>query len=242
VCVWVCALFVSLGYAVSSSESAFSDHPSYSCNAIYNLHRYFVMTKKSSFLRQLNLYSFNRFSAGPDQGSYYHEKFLKGLKFLCRQMTRQKVNGNRIRSAGNPDDEPSLALFPVCPPSRTTTATTTNGTVTEPLTAFSSAAMSLSLMTNRAVATSRTTKPDDGSNVVIATSKVRPFHGRNGGVALATFVVRDDGSASIDDNDDMDDDDDDDDDSDEQNNSNNNSNYGAATGATVEERRVLRTV
>jgi hypothetical protein len=80
------------------------------------LPRYFVMTKKSSFLRQLNLYGFNRFSAGPDQGSYYHEKFLRGLKFLCRRMTRQKVNGNRIRSAGNPDDEPILELYPACPP------------------------------------------------------------------------------------------------------------------------------
>ena len=74
------------------------------------------MTKKSSFLRQLNLYSFNRFSAGSDQGSYYHEKFLKGMKYLARRMVRQKVNGNRIRSAGNPDDEPTLSLYPVCPP------------------------------------------------------------------------------------------------------------------------------
>jgi hypothetical protein len=80
------------------------------------LPRYFIMTKKSSFLRQLNLYSFNRFSAGPDQGSYYHEKFLRGMKFLCRRMSRQKVNGNRIRSAGNPDEEPKMALYPVCPP------------------------------------------------------------------------------------------------------------------------------
>ena len=80
------------------------------------LPKYFVMTKKSSFLRQLNLYGFNRFSAGLDQGSYYHEKFLRGLKFLCRRMTRQKVNGNRIRSAGNPDEEPNLARFPSCPP------------------------------------------------------------------------------------------------------------------------------
>jgi hypothetical protein len=77
------------------------------------------MTKKSSFLRQLNLYSFNRFSAGPDQGSYYHELFLKGLKFLSRRMQRQKVNGNRIRSAGNPEEEPNLSLFPACPPSAT---------------------------------------------------------------------------------------------------------------------------
>eukprot|EP00934_Nitzschia_sp_Nitz4_P009108 Nitzschia sp. Nitz4//scaffold59_size112058//10313//11908//NITZ4_004097-RA/size112058-snap-gene-0.25-mRNA-1//1//CDS//3329555087//9098//frame0 len=79
------------------------------------LPKYFVMTKKSSFLRQLNLYGFNRFSAGPDQGSYYHEKFLKGMKFLCRRMSRQKVNGNRIRSAGNPDEEPVLSRYPSCP-------------------------------------------------------------------------------------------------------------------------------
>lgn len=29
-------------------------------------------------------------------------------------MTRQKVNGNRIRSAGNPDEEPDLSLYPIC--------------------------------------------------------------------------------------------------------------------------------
>jgi hypothetical protein len=81
------------------------------------LPKYFVMTKKSSFLRQLNLYGFNRLSGiGPDQGSYYHEKFLRGLKFLSRRMSRQKVNGNGIRAAGNPDDEPNLSRFPVCPP------------------------------------------------------------------------------------------------------------------------------
>ena len=68
------------------------------------------------FLRQLNLYGFNRISVGPDGGSYYHEKFLRGLKFLCRRMTRLKVNGNGIRAAGNPDDEPNLLRFPVCPP------------------------------------------------------------------------------------------------------------------------------
>ena len=77
--------------------------------------RYFVMTKKSSFLRQLNLYSFNRFSGtSPNKGSYYHEKFLRGKKFLTRRMTRQKVNGNRIRSAGNPEKEPDLSSYSVC--------------------------------------------------------------------------------------------------------------------------------
>ena len=81
------------------------------------LPKYFVMTKKSSFLRQLNLYGFNRLSGlGPDQGSYYHEKFLRGIKFLSRRISRQKVNGNGIRAAGNPDMEPSLRDFPTCPP------------------------------------------------------------------------------------------------------------------------------
>jgi len=82
------------------------------------LPKYFVMTKKSSFLRQLNLYGFNRLCGGPDQGSYYHEKFLRGMKFLCKRMNRQKVNGNRIRSAGNPDEEPVLSSYPSCPPQR----------------------------------------------------------------------------------------------------------------------------
>ena len=49
--------------------------------------------------------------------SYYHEKFLRGLKFLCRRMSRQKINGNGIRAAGNPDEEPALVDYPICPPS-----------------------------------------------------------------------------------------------------------------------------
>ena len=38
------------------------------------------------------------------------------MKFLSRRMQRQKVNGNGIRAAGNPDEEPVLSRFPVCPP------------------------------------------------------------------------------------------------------------------------------
>jgi hypothetical protein len=86
------------------------------------LPKYFVMTKKSSFLRQLNLYGFNRLSGiGLGHGSYYHELFLRGagVRFLCRRIHRQKVNGNGIRSAGNPDCEPDLNRFPICPPHST---------------------------------------------------------------------------------------------------------------------------
>jgi HSF-type DNA-binding len=97
--------------------------------AEFVLPQYFVMTKKSSFLRQLNLYSFNRISTGSrfkkskntisDHNSYYHEQFLRGLPHICKRMKRTKVNGNGIRTAGNPDHEPQFANFPPCPQKRT---------------------------------------------------------------------------------------------------------------------------
>mmetsp|Transcript_8154 Transcript_8154/g.11746 ORF Transcript_8154/g.11746 Transcript_8154/m.11746 type:complete len:859 (-) Transcript_8154:1336-3912(-) len=86
------------------------------------LPQYFVMTKKSSFLRQLNLYGFNRFSAGPDKGSYYHELFLRGMPWLSKRMTRMKVNGNGIRAAGNPDMEPDFYTMPPVPREELATA------------------------------------------------------------------------------------------------------------------------
>lgn len=45
----------------------------------------YSMTKKSSFLRQLNLYGFNRLSgSGPNQGSYCKLEHLIDLKdILC---------------------------------------------------------------------------------------------------------------------------------------------------------------
>jgi HSF-type DNA-binding len=83
--------------------------------------QYFVMTKKSSFLRQLNLYGFRRIS----DGSYYHERFLRGMKYLCNPMSRLKVNGNRIRAAGNPNEEPVFFQYPTCPPTERCRSLTT---------------------------------------------------------------------------------------------------------------------
>ena len=78
--------------------------------------RHFLLTKYCSFLRQLNLYGFHRFSTGVDKGAYYHELFLRGMPFLCDRMVRTRVNGNGIRSASNPDSEPNfyqMAFIPV---------------------------------------------------------------------------------------------------------------------------------
>lgn len=72
------------------------------------LPRYFSMTKKTSFLRQLNLYGFQRISAGPDKGSYYHESFLRGMMFLTNRIIRRQINGKRVRVPSNPDAEPNF--------------------------------------------------------------------------------------------------------------------------------------
>lgn len=72
------------------------------------LPRFFQQKKYASFQRQLNLYGFSRITQGADRGSYYHEYFLRGKKFLCRSIMRMKVKGTGARMASNPDAEPNF--------------------------------------------------------------------------------------------------------------------------------------
>lgn len=72
------------------------------------LQRFFQQKKYASFQRQLNLYGFNRITKGPDRGSYYHELFLRGKKFLCRGINRIKIKGTGARMASNPEAEPDF--------------------------------------------------------------------------------------------------------------------------------------
>lgn len=80
--------------------------------------KYFRMSRFSSFQRQLvstkkakrlccdslahlllptlfckfqNLYEFNRVTEGPNKGSYYHERFMKGRPDLCSTIRRNKI-------------------------------------------------------------------------------------------------------------------------------------------------------
>lgn len=56
--------------------------------------RYFNQTKYKSFLRQLNLWGFDRIlDSGPMRGSYRHPLFVKDKPELCHQMKRTKVKG-----------------------------------------------------------------------------------------------------------------------------------------------------
>jgi hypothetical protein len=45
---------------------------------------------------------------GADAGGYYHELFLRGKTFLCKQMTRTKVKGTRFKAASSPEQEPDF--------------------------------------------------------------------------------------------------------------------------------------
>uniref|UniRef100_A0A7S2NQY9 HSF-type DNA-binding domain-containing protein n=1 Tax=Leptocylindrus danicus TaxID=163516 RepID=A0A7S2NQY9_9STRA len=47
-------------------------------------------TKYASFIRQVNLWGFERINAGPDAGYYYHESFRKNKEMMCREMIRKK--------------------------------------------------------------------------------------------------------------------------------------------------------
>jgi hypothetical protein len=73
---------------------------------------YFKLSKLASFQRQLNLYGFQRLTVGLDQGSYYHELFIRGRPDLVPQIQRRKVKGTGVRAKSNPEDEPDLYLYP----------------------------------------------------------------------------------------------------------------------------------
>lgn len=73
---------------------------------------YFNQTKIASFQRQLNLYGFQRLTRGPDKGSYYHERFLRGKVWLSRSILRKKVKGTRVRAKSSPASEPDFYTMP----------------------------------------------------------------------------------------------------------------------------------
>jgi len=69
---------------------------------------WFQQTKFASFQRQLNLYGFTRITVGHDKGAYYHELFLRGKRFLCQRIQRNRLKGMGARKPGSPHLEPNF--------------------------------------------------------------------------------------------------------------------------------------
>lgn len=75
--------------------------------------RFFKQSRYSSFRRQLNLWGFTRIESkrNKNNGFYFHCKFLRDDKYLCRTMTRiprppLKVNASKLTSQGKKTQVP----------------------------------------------------------------------------------------------------------------------------------------
>lgn len=90
------------------------------------LPNYFKLSKLASFQRQLNLYGFQRLTAGMDKNGYYHELFLRGRIDLVARMNRIKVKGTGVRAKANPDEEPNLYVYPAVDPTASEVLATTS--------------------------------------------------------------------------------------------------------------------
>jgi HSF-type DNA-binding len=74
---------------------------------------YFEHSKFSSFVRQANGWGFRRITQGRDRNSYYHELFLRGLPYLCKQMKRPGV---AEKASADAEHEPDFQKISVAYP------------------------------------------------------------------------------------------------------------------------------
>jgi hypothetical protein len=81
------------------------------------LPRFFNTRHFPSFRRQMSFWGFTRLGLeGPDQGGYYHELFLRGKPYLCRNINRRSKATKRS-AAERYYREPDFYTMPVLPPS-----------------------------------------------------------------------------------------------------------------------------
>jgi len=145
--------------------------------------KYFKQSKFSSFLRQLNLYSFTRHRAqGPDKGGYYHKFFLRGRRDLCSYLIRMAVKGPVLRYIIKAAPEPNFYVM------RRVPSTTPAGTVLGVLAgcaapaccSSSSSSTSNATSTHRVAASMHNADADSGEErnsyllSVAATKKIQP--------------------------------------------------------------------
>jgi hypothetical protein len=59
--------------------------------------RYFKKIQYRSFLRQINMWGFERIKDGAGKGGYRHSNFIRGMPWLCCLMKRVKIKGTGTR-------------------------------------------------------------------------------------------------------------------------------------------------
>jgi hypothetical protein len=59
--------------------------------------RYFKKIQYKSFLRQINMWGFERIKGGAGKGGYRHSNFIRGMPWLCCLMKRVKIKGTGTR-------------------------------------------------------------------------------------------------------------------------------------------------
>ena len=65
---------------------------------------FFGQTKYRSFQRQLNMWSFERIQEGPEKGAFWHPYFIRGMKSLCQNISR---NSFKVASRIQPEADSS---------------------------------------------------------------------------------------------------------------------------------------
>jgi HSF-type DNA-binding len=79
--------------------------------------RYFRRAKLSYFYQQLQQYGFHCLTFGQDEGSYYHESFIRGKPGLAHYMGRSNIEASGGSESGDSND-----ACDTLPPSNTCTA------------------------------------------------------------------------------------------------------------------------
>ncbi|GFH61849.1 hypothetical protein CTEN210_18325 [Chaetoceros tenuissimus] len=75
------------------------------------LPRFYANISKETFRRQLSLWGFRRISYGVENnGSYYHEKFLRSKDYLCRLIRRNETSGPPLPESEEPDFDRMKAM------------------------------------------------------------------------------------------------------------------------------------
>jgi len=67
---------------------------------------FFNMGKIASFHRQLNLYGFKRITEGPDNGGYWHRKFLRGRRDML--VTLKRKSTSKVKRLAQEQEEKNL--------------------------------------------------------------------------------------------------------------------------------------